>query len=57
VRRHIRASQVTGGIMLIALGALRVTGLWGASIAWMRGPIAGYTLTPAGEKAIPLPTG
>ena len=44
IRRHLRAVQVTGGIMMIILGVLLVTGLWGAAIAWLRGPIAGYTL-------------
>ncbi|MBW0102923.1 cytochrome c biogenesis CcdA family protein [Pseudonocardia sp. KRD291] len=44
MRRHIRALQIVGGIMLLVLGALLVTGLWGEFIAWLRGPIAGYTL-------------
>lgn len=44
MRRHIRALQITGGVMLLLLGALLVTGAWGAFIAWMRGPIGGYTL-------------
>ena len=44
MRRHIRALQISGGVMLLALGVLLVTGLWGEFIAWLRGPIAGYTL-------------
>ena len=44
MRRHIRALQIVGGSMLLVLGTLLVTGAWGAFIAWMRGPIAGYTL-------------
>lgn len=44
MRRHIRALQITGGVMLLLLGALLVTGAWGAFIARMRGPIGGYTL-------------
>lgn len=44
MRRHIRALQIVGGVMLLSLGVLLVTGLWGSFIAWMRGPIAGYTL-------------
>ena len=44
MRRHIRALQITGGAMLLVLGTLLVTGVWGAFIAWMRGPISGYTL-------------
>ncbi|RZT85605.1 cytochrome c-type biogenesis protein [Pseudonocardia sediminis] len=44
LRRHIRGVQIAGGICLIVLGVLLLTGLWGSAIAWMRGPIAGYTL-------------
>jgi cytochrome c-type biogenesis protein len=44
MRRHVRALQITGGVMLVLLGGLLVTGVWGAFIAWMRGPIGGYTL-------------
>jgi cytochrome c-type biogenesis protein len=44
LRRHIRGMQVAGGVMLLALGVLLVTGLWGEFIAWLRGPISGYTL-------------
>ncbi|MGE3661788.1 MAG: cytochrome c biogenesis CcdA family protein [Pseudonocardia sp.] len=44
MRRHIRALQIIGGVMLLLLGGLLVTGAWGAFIAWMRGPIGGYTL-------------
>ncbi|WP_344253453.1 cytochrome c biogenesis CcdA family protein [Pseudonocardia hydrocarbonoxydans] len=44
LRRHIRGVQIAGGVMLILLGTLLVTGAWGEFVAWMRGPIAGYTL-------------
>ncbi|MFR9802713.1 cytochrome c biogenesis CcdA family protein [Pseudonocardia sp. RS010] len=44
LRRHIRALQLVGGAMLLVLGTLLVTGVWGAFIAWLRSPIAGYTL-------------
>ncbi|GJF03038.1 cytochrome c biogenesis CcdA family protein [Pseudonocardia sp. D17] len=44
LRRHIRALQLSGGVMLLVLGTLLVTGAWGAFIAWLRSPIAGYTL-------------
>lgn len=44
LRRHIRALQIAGGTMLLVLGALLITGAWGAFIAWLRSPIAGYTL-------------
>jgi cytochrome c-type biogenesis protein len=44
MRRHVRGLQVAGGIMLLVLGTLLVTGAWGQFVAWLRGPIAGYTL-------------
>lgn len=44
LRRHIRALQLTGGVMLLVLGGLLVTGLWGGFISWLRGPIGAYTL-------------
>jgi len=43
LRRHVRAVQVTGGVLLIAVGVLLVTGLWGEFIAWLRAPIGGFT--------------
>lgn len=43
LRRHTRAVQLTGGIMLVAVGVLLVTGLWGMFIAWLRVPIGGFT--------------
>jgi cytochrome c-type biogenesis protein len=42
VRRHYRAVMVTGGVMLVAVGVLLVTGLWGDLIDHMRGWVAGY---------------
>ncbi|AHI01682.1 cytochrome c biogenesis CcdA family protein [Kutzneria viridogrisea] len=33
VRRHVRAVQLTGGVLLIAVGVLLVTGLWGELVA------------------------
>ena len=44
MRRHIRGVQITGGVMLVLLGTLLVTGAWGEFVAWLRGPISGYTL-------------
>ena len=44
LQRHVRVVQLTGGVMLLVMGVLLVTGLWGQTIAWLRGPIAGYTL-------------
>jgi cytochrome c-type biogenesis protein len=43
LRRHTRAVQLTGGIMLLAVGVLLVTGLWGEFIDWLRIPIGGFT--------------
>jgi cytochrome c-type biogenesis protein len=43
LRRRIRAVQLTGGVLLLALGALLVTGLWGEIVAVLRGPIAGFS--------------
>jgi cytochrome c-type biogenesis protein len=44
VRRHIRRVQQVGGVLLIAIGVALVTGLWGEVIAWLRGPISGFTV-------------
>ncbi|MFI7676321.1 cytochrome c biogenesis CcdA family protein [Actinophytocola sp. NPDC049390] len=44
LRRHIRRIQQAGGVFLIAIGIALVTGLWGEVIAWLRGPISGFTI-------------
>ncbi|MEU0470695.1 cytochrome c biogenesis CcdA family protein [Amycolatopsis sp. NPDC006131] len=44
LRRHIRRVQQIGGAFLIAIGIALVTGLWGEVIAWLRGPISGFTI-------------
>lgn len=41
-RRHIRAIQWTGGVSLIVLGVLMVTGVWGSLTVAMRGWISGF---------------
>jgi len=43
-RRHARAVAVCGGLMLILLGLLQVTGVWTGLIAWMQGWVSGTTL-------------
>jgi cytochrome c-type biogenesis protein len=43
LRRHTRYIQLTGGVMLVLVGALLVTGLWGEFIAWLRVPVSGFT--------------
>lgn len=46
IRRPTRSIQMFGGAMLLVVGAMLVTGLWGEFIAWMRGPIGGFTPAP-----------
>jgi cytochrome c-type biogenesis protein len=36
LRRHTRAIQIFGGALLIAVGALLVTGVWSDFISWLR---------------------
>ncbi|EID16366.1 cytochrome C-type biogenesis protein CcdA [Mycobacterium xenopi RIVM700367] len=36
LRRHTRAIQVFGGVLLIAVGAALVTGAWNDVVAWLR---------------------
>ena len=36
LRRHSRTIQVIGGVLLVVLGLLMVTGLWGDVVAWLR---------------------
>jgi cytochrome c-type biogenesis protein len=43
LRRHIRRVQQFGGALLIVIGLLLVTGLWGELIAILRGPISSFT--------------
>ncbi len=43
MRRHTRGIQIAGGVMLLLVGVLLVTGLWGAFIAWLRAPIGGFS--------------
>jgi cytochrome c-type biogenesis protein len=42
LRRRGRAIQIAGGVLLVVVGLLLVTGLWGELIAMLRGPIAGF---------------
>ncbi len=41
-RRNIRAIQVVGGLSMILLGILMVTGLWGSLTIAMRGWVSGF---------------
>jgi cytochrome c-type biogenesis protein len=36
LRRHTRAIQIFGGVLLIFVGAALVTGLWGDFVSWVR---------------------
>jgi cytochrome c-type biogenesis protein len=43
LRRHTRAIQVAGGALLVAVGLLLVTGLWGGLLAQLQVSVAGFT--------------
>lgn len=43
LRRHIRAVNLIGGGILLALGVLMLTGVWGELIRTMQGWLASYT--------------
>ncbi|MGM0385244.1 MAG: cytochrome c biogenesis CcdA family protein [Actinomycetota bacterium] len=43
MRHHRAAITRTGGVVLIAVGVLLVTGLWGDITGWMQGWIASFT--------------
>lgn len=43
LRRHTRAIQVAGGVLLIAVGALLVSGLWAQWLVTLQVSIAGFT--------------
>jgi cytochrome c-type biogenesis protein len=42
-KRHIRAINVTGGVILIAIGVLMVAGLWREFLSWMGVIVSGFT--------------
>ncbi|WP_205472121.1 cytochrome c biogenesis CcdA family protein [Nocardioides sp. SYSU D00038] len=42
VRRHQRAVSVFGGVMLIVVGLLLLTGWWDQAVAWMQVQLADY---------------
>jgi len=43
LRRHSRTIQVVGGVAMIVLGLLMVSGLWGQFIAWLQVSLSGST--------------
>lgn len=44
LRRNTRRIQIFGGVLLVVVGVMLVTGLWGQLVAMLRGPIAGFEL-------------
>jgi cytochrome c-type biogenesis protein len=42
LREHVRGIQLAGGVLLIIVGVLLVSGLWAELIAILRGPVAGF---------------
>lgn len=45
MRKHSRTLQIIGGILMIAVGLLLVTGLWNVFIGWTRQWISGFGMT------------
>jgi cytochrome c-type biogenesis protein len=43
LRRHTRAIQVGGGVLLVAVGLLLVSGLWGGLLARLQVSVTGFT--------------
>ena len=43
LRRHTRAIQVGGGVLLVVVGLLLVSGLWGGLLAQLQVTVAGFT--------------
>ena len=44
VKRHLRAFNLFGGGMLILIGVLLMTGIWGQFLIWMQGVTSGFQL-------------
>lgn len=58
LRRHARTIQIVGGVTLVALGLLMITGVWGAFIASLQAAVAGtpdcyepHRIPPVGGSA------
>jgi cytochrome c-type biogenesis protein len=43
LRRHVRAVQVSGGALLLVVGVLLVSGMWGELVAELQTTLAGYS--------------
>jgi cytochrome c-type biogenesis protein len=46
VRRHGRQVQIFGGVLLMAVGILLVTGVWGDLMGWLRNELTGDVRLP-----------
>ena len=44
VKKHLRAFNLFGGGLLILIGLLLMTGLWGQFLTWMQGVQSGFEL-------------
>ena len=42
VKRHIRSFNIAGGVLLMVLGVLLVTGIWNSFAAWLQLEVFGY---------------
>jgi cytochrome c-type biogenesis protein len=42
LRRHTRSIQLAGGALMVAVGVLLVTGLWGDLLARLQVSVAGF---------------
>lgn len=43
LRRHTRAIQIGGGVLMVGVGVLLVTGVWGGLLAQIQVSVAGFT--------------
>ena len=50
LRRHTRAIQVGGGVLLVAVGLLLVSGLWGGLLARLQVSVTGFTPVLVGTR-------
>jgi cytochrome c-type biogenesis protein len=44
VKKHLRAFNLFGGSLLILIGLMLMTGLWGQFLNWMQGVQSGFEL-------------
>jgi cytochrome c-type biogenesis protein len=43
LRRHTRSIQIGGGVLMVAVGLMLLTGLWGGLLAQLQSSVAGFT--------------